>query len=580
MTMHRHDRVPRHASFAALLCLSLSWAGCGEAERPERDRETAREQATRDDPGEAGFAEYQGAGREGAGQQPAARVGAQLGQDAVAVSIEAEEGAEVRVGEAYDYRIVVQNTSDHSVHGVRVHNYLPEAFELYGSEPQPDEVAPVSGQGIAAQQGQQPRSGEQPRSPQDQAPGQPARGQQQGQQQQGEAQQPAGPPMMANWYLGKLEAGESRQIAVRGVAGREGELHSCVTVEYEPAVCATFTAVKPQLRLARTVPEQPVYRCDPIPVTYALTNEGTGASAAVMVEEQLPEGFQTADGAPSVQWQVPPIEPGQTVEQRFELAAAQPGEWRGRATARGENVEVHSNEAAVVVLEPSLELRVDAPQQQYVDRAVGYRITVANTSDAPALDTVVQWTPPESARNVTVTGAEMQRQDTFVLGRLQPQESRQIEVAFQSGQPGQVQATFVARAHCAEERQQAVTTELVGIPAVRLEAIDLVDPVAVDDVTAYEIRVTNQGTAESLGLAVRAELPPELQFRSAEGSTEVREEGGQLVFGPIDALPPGEMATWRVLATATQPGQVRFRVELTSDATTQPVQEIEPTTVF
>lgn len=89
----------------------------------------------------------------------------------------------------------------------------------------------------------------------------------------------------------------------------------------------------------------------------------------------------------------------------------------------------------------------------------------------------------------------------------------------------------MAEAYCADAAQAQVSTLITGIPAVRLELIDLKDPVQVGEETVYEVRVTNQGSAEDLNVNVQGQLPAGLKFIDGHGDTAVQAQGQAIQFG-------------------------------------------------
>jgi uncharacterized repeat protein (TIGR01451 family) len=147
-----------------------------------------------------------------------------------------------------------------------------------------------------------------------------------------------------------------------------------------------------------------------------------------------------------------------------------------------------------------------------------------------------------------------------------------------------LQTTARARAVCASEVTDSVSTRILTIPALVLESVDLADPVRVGDNVVYRIRVTNQGSGPDNNIRVSATLPPEEQYVSARGATEATSERGQkgevVRFAPVATLAPGRTAEWELTAKANQAGDVRFEVQLESDSLTKPAYENEPTRLY
>jgi uncharacterized repeat protein (TIGR01451 family) len=101
--------------------------------------------------------------------------------------------------------------------------------------------------------------------------------------------------------------------------------------------------------------------------------------------------------------------------------------------------------------------------------------------------------------------------------------------------------------------------------------------VKVGENVVYRISVTNQGSGADHNIRVTATLPAQLQYVSAQGTTEAAAEGPTVRFAPVQTLAPGRSATWELTAKANQPGDVRFEVQLESESLTRPVNENEST---
>jgi len=119
-----------------------------------------------------------------------------------------------------------------------------------------------------------------------------------------------------------------------------------------------------------------------------------------------------------------------------------------------------------------------------------------------------------------------------------------------------------------------------GIPAILLECVDLADPIEVGAQETYVITVTNQGSADGTNIVVACTLPPEEQFVSASGPTKETVRGRQVTFAPLKSLAPKAKATYRVVVKGAKPGDVRFKVSLTSDQMTSPAGETESTHIY
>lgn len=449
------------------------------------------------------------------------------------VALERRVPDEVRVGEAFQYTLVVTNKSSYPVEDVVVRETVPKGMEL-----DQDGFEAVAGRGV-------------------------------------------------QWRIGTLAPDETREIEVTAMAGTEGEAQSCASVSFEPTLCSRVQVVKPELALTREIvdakgrPVDTAYVCDDLFAVYTVTNNGSGATEPVMVREGLPEGVTTADGKRGVELQVGAVPPGESRTEKVQLRATRPAAWRSRAEAATEKLKVGSPVAEVRLVRPDVLLELDAPAQEYLGRAVSYTVRLHNDGEVPAEDVEVELPVPEGVERVSVSSQQIRQEgDVFRVGTLEAGETRTFQVTFEPTEPARLTTTAVARGYCVQAAEAEVATNVVGVPAVVIEVVDQNDPVETGGRTTYEIKVKNQGTAADLDLSLTAQLPPGMRVIDAQGDSEVRLRGNILEFAPLAELEPGQVATWHVVATPLEPGRKVFEVQLISEASQRPIIEMEPTTAY
>jgi hypothetical protein len=96
----------------------------------------------------------------------------------------------------------------------------------------------------------------------------------------------------------------------------------------------------------------------------------------------------------------------------------------------------------------------------------------------------------------------------------------------------------------------------------------------------YEIRVLNQGTAANSGVQLVAYVPSGMNVKSANGPAAHRVQGQQVIFEPLSSLSPRADAVYRLAVQSQQPGDMRLKVQLTSDQVKTPIVKEESTHVY
>ena len=384
------------------------------------------------------------------------------------------------------------------------------------------------------------------------------------------------------WVYRELKAGQAAAVTIRAAASRTGLLNPCVELSYKPtAVCVGISVVQPKLQLAKTAPETAL-TCEVIPITLTVRNTGSGDAGNVTVRDALPKGMTAMDGQSDLVFRAGTLKPGESKQFAAKVKVAAPGTYTGAATASADGgLTATSNETSTAVTQPVLAVTKKGPDMRYVGRPVEYTITVSNTGKAPAARTVLTDTVPAGASFVSAGqgGAMEGRKVVWNLGTIAAGQSKNVTVTVRGDTVTTLRSTASATAVCSEAGATA-TTVVKGIPAILLEVVDVEDPIEVGGRETYAITVTNQGTAVGTNIVIACTLPTEQTYVSSDGPTRATAAGKAVTFAPLARLGPKAKAVYRVIVTGTKPGDVRFKVELTSDQMTSPAGETESTHIY
>jgi uncharacterized repeat protein (TIGR01451 family) len=383
------------------------------------------------------------------------------------------------------------------------------------------------------------------------------------------------------WKLGSLQPGKSTQITITGQATDATCVQNCATVTYVVPACAYAKVVQPKLVLTKTAPAE-VLLCDPIPVKFTVTNNGSGSTDNVKVEDTLPAGLQTSDGKGAVTFSAGTLTPGQSKDFSVTLKASKTGEYVNKAVASAAGGLKSEATTKTVVRQPVLAITKTGPELLFLGRSVSYEITVTNKGDAPAVNTVVEDTIPSGVASVrpstggTVSGSKV----TWNAGTIPVNSSYKASISYTPAGAGTLANTATAVAKCANAVTASAKTLVKGIPAVLLEVVDLVDPVPVGSQTTYVITATNQGSMAGTNIAIICTLEDNEQYVSSSGPTNGTAEGKTVTFAPLPSLAAGAKATWQVVVKAVKAGDVRFTVKMNTGEFERPVDETEATNLY
>ncbi len=386
------------------------------------------------------------------------------------------------------------------------------------------------------------------------------------------------------WSLGTMAAGAQSALAVQVKATRTGKFSNCAEVTAAQGLsgrdCADTVVTAPSLALEKQCPGEVVI-CELIPYTLVVTNKGDGPATNVTINDPLPDGLATEDGKKVITIKVGNLNAGQSQRYTVNVKASKPGRYDNKATATADRGLTAEASCSTVVRQPVLAVTKTGPKERFIGRPVPFEITVTNTGDAPARDTVLTDPVPAGATFVEASdgGQFANGKVTWNMGTLEPKASRKVTITLKATQRGEIRNTATAQAFCAQATADAATP-IKGVPAILLEVVDNPDPIEVGGTTTYTIEITNQGTADDSNIVIVCELPEQQELVSSDGPTKGTLTGRTIRFAPLPSLAPKAKVAYRVVVKSTAVGDVRFKTSMTSDMLTAPVEETESTHIY
>jgi uncharacterized repeat protein (TIGR01451 family) len=398
------------------------------------------------------------------------------------------------------------------------------------------------------------------------------------------------------WTLGAMPPGQSRNINVVFKALRVGPVTNCASATTEDNVkvenCTTTQIVAPQLAVTKTGPATGVVNV-PINYTITVTNPGDGPLTNVLLSDSFDAGLVHDSGANPVEVRIPRIDAGKSETVPLVLTPKQIGRLNNRVVATADGGLTAKAEHPVDIQKAQLTIKKTGPTMKYLNRTAIWDIRVTNPGDVPLTGVVIRdQLPPELTFVSASDGGQPQGTDVvWNIGTLQPREQRAValttkcvqlspkslNVAIVTANPAGVNAPPDAPTLRAQDE---AAVEIAGLPAFRLEVVDVDDPVEIGSRTQYHIDVTNQGSLPGTNVSIIAIVPPEFRIVNTTGPGQPKIEGQKITFPPIDQVQPGQGLKYTVEVEALKEGDVRFHVELRSlTLGTQPVIEEESTRI-
>ena len=384
---------------------------------------------------------------------------------------------------------------------------------------------------------------------------------------------------LVRWVLGTLKPEESRTIRVTATPQSTGELMSRCEVSYRSLLYGITTVYEPKLALSG---EGVVESLVGEPVTYKLivSNPGSGPARDVVVSGELPEGIVTLDGKQVFLYKVAELGAGGAEEYLVRVKGSKTGAFLLNASARAMgDLSAQTEPAPLVVRVATLEVKAYGPAEWVLDREVKYVLTVSNSGDGTARDATLRLALPEGAAYMR-SSDETAKEAMWRLGALAPGSERTIEVFVRLSKPGQLSAKATLEARYCETAEAKLETNVIGVPALAIEVSDALDPIGAGSEQTYRIVIRNQGSAAANDIKVLCMLEAAMEFVSASGATKGAAMGDQVLFDPLATLAAGASVEWKVVVRAAKPGDVRFKVAVTSKEMSRSVEVAESTRFF
>jgi uncharacterized repeat protein (TIGR01451 family) len=357
------------------------------------------------------------------------------------------------------------------------------------------------------------------------------------------------------WSLGTLPPGGQAAVTMEVMPQVEGEVGSVASVSFRTDASVRSRATKPDLRIECTPPE-PVLIGRDLQVTVTVTNPGTGVATGVVLEGFLPENVSHRSGR-ELEFDVGQLRPGESRTIDLVLGTRGPGVHAARLAARADGGVEVIHQLPIEVTAPTLELAIDMPLRRFLQRPATCTVAMTNAGTAPAQAVELAAQLPPGMKFVKANNAGWHDDRThrvlWNLEELPPGETGSVQMVVMPVELGPQKIVAAARSE---------------------------DPIEVDGVTEYVVRVGNQGTKPATGVRLAATLLGDLEPVEAQGPGGHRVDNLTITFEPLAKLAPAEEAVFRIRAKGRRAGDQRIQVQLTSADQPAPITKEEITRVY
>lgn len=362
------------------------------------------------------------------------------------------------------------------------------------------------------------------------------------------------------WRLPRLEPRSKEQFVVRLTPHESRPFDLSVQWTCSPAASQAMVEVKePKLAMSLDGPPEVIYGQTKV---YKLTisNPGTGDAEHVVLMLAPVDG---GNDAPTRR-EIGLIRAGESKPIEMELSAHQTGALSIKAAAVAEgNLRAEVNEE-ILVRRPGLKLSTAGPEMKFAGAPGTYSIVVANPGNAAAKNISVAALLPPGSKYVSSTGGQLVEDENKVvwtISNLRPGGEQELELRCAMNTPGANSVKILATAASDLSDSTEATTDVQAVADLKLDVVDPAGPLAVGDEMVYEVHLRNRGSKAAENVDVVAFFSRGLEPIAAQGE-EHQIAPGQVVFKPIESIPPATEVVLKIKARADQPGHHIFRTEI------------------
>jgi len=377
------------------------------------------------------------------------------------------------------------------------------------------------------------------------------------------------------WELGSISKGETIPARIWLKCEREGDICTCFCVKATPVAFCALLCAKPVLVCEKCGPVE-VCPGDPINYTITVTNVGTCTAEEVVVSDVLPDGVEHASCQRTLNFKLGNLEPCQTKKVNLTVTACKRGKICNTAIVSACNANQTSCEFCTCVCCCGVECQKVGPKEIPVGQNADYQVTVVNTGDKSLHDVVVTDTAPSTTSIVAAPGANVcGKQAIWKLKELKPGEKASFNLTLTTCIPGFFTNRVTVTDCEACNSSCEFGTHWKGRPAydICIESSD--NPICIGETTRFRVVLINKGQEYDSNVNVVVNFPPELTPVNASGASAAQVNGQSVVFAPFPNLAPRQTLEYYVTVKAIGAGDLRPKVQVSSDFIKNPITQEE-----
>ncbi len=376
-----------------------------------------------------------------------------------------------------------------------------------------------------------------------------------------------------SWLFDSLAPGEVHSIKINLIPSQRGDLKTSAQVRFSGTATGLFQVHEPLLAITVEGPSTVIVG-DPVSQIITIANSGTGVARNVGIQVEISKGLDHPHGQQRM-IEIGSLNSGEWSTIRLSMVAVSTGEKDIQIEAHADADISAANITKVNVTAPNLQVIVDGPAVRYLGRRAKYSVAVINNGTAATNKVRVIHKLPDGFEFVKADkGGSFDKSNRAVnwfVGALKPGESTRLYSQLTTTDFGEFVHHVSAISEQGGNTTSQLSTRVEGTASLRLEIVDLDDPVEVGRETAYEFRVRNDGSRSAKNVGLSCELPAGIELIRAKGPTDLVSKNGRVIFKPLIELAPGKTTLYHVYIRGVAEGNQRIRARLTSESFQEPL---------
>jgi len=422
------------------------------------------------------------------------------------------------------------------------------------------------------------------------------------------------------WRLGNLAGRAVRVVEVECRAEAPGDARYCVTASSGEGLTAeqcTTTRITAAARVAapalfiRMEGPTSVEQGGEAHFRVEITNRSDRPLSNVQMVDRFDAGLEHSEGQASpISQPLGELAAGETRRVGLTFKVTRQGRLCHTIEVSADDTEKASATACIAasaprpVARPEMTLRFTTPTERRTDQLAELRAEVTNAGNVPltGVTVAIEYDAAMRAHRATGGFAQEGRSLVWSIERLEPRQTQsfQLNCRCEAAKKEAVVRAVAQSAEGASDQKQAILEILAAEPDAesstdgnevepsgRLEVTiaETADPLRVGDKTTYLIVVKNDRTVADRDVAITYVVPDGMKFERLIGGpvgvASVARDGRTFELRRVAEMRPGEtLEPLRVEVTAERAGKFRFRVEVSSQRSPEPIPVEEETTVF